>query len=271
MIGDNIKIGGRKVSFICRGKGKPIFFLHGWGGTKESWLPLWDQLEKLSFFENRTAIAVDFPGFGESEEPSQAWSVLDYTKFFEMFAKAIYLKHDLSGDYDISVHSFGGRVLFKLLSPEYSHLIVQKPDSIILIAAAGIRPKQTLRLKIATASAKLGKALLALPVLRRLAPFAQKVLYRALKTHDYEKSSGVMRETFLKVIKEDLSGSMSHIKNSTKIFWGKHDSYVPLSDGKMMHETIIASEMTIIPDGKHGIHKTHSELLASEIDLFMNT
>lgn len=270
MNADIVKIEGKKVSFMSKGTGKPIFFLHGWGGNKESWLPLWEQLEKLSFFENRTAVALDFPGFGESDEPTLAWGVSDYAKFFEAFVKEIYKILDFSGDYDIAVHSFGGRVLFKLLSPSFPHLIVQKPDNLILIAAAGIKPKQTLRLKIATIAAKTGKAVLTLPVLNKLAPFAQKVLYRALKTHDYEKSSGVMRETFLKVIGEDLSGSMSHIKNTTKLFWGKRDSYVPLSDGKLMHETIISSEMTIIPEGKHGIHKTHAELLASEIDLFLN-
>ncbi len=266
-----LKVYGRDVSLMFEGSGKPFFFLHGWGGAKESWQPLWTELRKTTFFDDHLAVAIDFPGFGASEEPDSAWGVTDYSHFFEEFLKGIYREMDLDGDYDLAVHSFGGRVLLKLLSPNFAHLIVQRPDNLILIAAAGIKPKKTLRLHVATTAAKTGKAVLSLPVLNRLAPLAQKVLYKALKTHDYEKSSGVMRETFLRVIDEDLSGSMSHIKNHTKIFWGKKDGYVPLSDGEIMHEKIITSEMTIIPEGKHGIHKTHAELLAREIVTFLST
>ena len=42
--------------------GVPILFLHGVGSTKEVWGPQLDH-----FRDRRTAIAIDYPGYGESE------------------------------------------------------------------------------------------------------------------------------------------------------------------------------------------------------------
>jgi pimeloyl-ACP methyl ester carboxylesterase len=263
------QIDDRKVAVIQKGQGKPVFLLHGWGGTKESWERLTWEMAKYGLEEKHLTIAVDFPGFGESEEPDSAWGVTDYTRFLEKLVKRVYEDENLSGDYDLIVHSFGGRVLLKLLSPNYEHIITERPDKLVLIAAAGIKPPRTLRLGLASAVARLGKRILAWPVLRKLAPSAQKLLYKILKSHDYEKSSGVMRNTFVKVIEEDLTGTLSHIKNSALILWGKKDSYVPYSDGILMHKSISGSQMITISDGRHGIHKTHAEILAPKIVDFL--
>jgi len=98
-------------------------------------------------------------------------------------------------------------------------MISQKPDKLVLIAAAGIKHGKSLRIRLAEVTAKTGRKFLTIAGLRRLAPLAQKTLYKILKSHDYEKSSGVMRDTLLKILDEDLSGSICHIKNPTLIFW----------------------------------------------------
>jgi pimeloyl-ACP methyl ester carboxylesterase len=265
-----LEISGKKVGIATRGRGKPLFMLHGWGGSKESWEVLMEELEKEGTLKGRRCIAVDFPGFGESEEPGAPWSVTDYAHFTEKMIAAVYKELDLSGDFDLIVHSFGGRVAFKMLSPDFPHQISEKVDNLILVAAAGVKPKKTLRLRLASAAARTGKKLMSLPGLRWAAPLAQKLLYKVLKTHDYEKTSGIMRETFLKVIDEDLSDALGHIKNPTLIIWGKRDSYVPLSDGKLMQQKILGSKLIVIPKGRHGIHRTFAPDIAKWIKEFLN-
>jgi pimeloyl-ACP methyl ester carboxylesterase len=264
-----LEIKGQRVAITVGGEGKPFLMLHGWGGSKESWEPLMEKLEVEGFWQKNLAIAVDFPGFGESDEPAKAWNVGDYAHFTEDIIGAIYREMNLSGDYNLMVHSFGGRVALKMLSLDFVTGVSEKVDKLILVAAAGVKPSRTLRIKVAAAAARLGKKIMLLPGLRMGAPLAQKILYKVLKTHDYEKSSGVMRETFLKVIDEDLSDSLAHIKNPTLIIWGKLDSYVPFSDALLMERKILGSKLIAISDGRHGIHKTHAGDLAKWIKEFL--
>jgi pimeloyl-ACP methyl ester carboxylesterase len=266
-----LEINGQKVSVMVRGTGnsRPVFLLHGWGGTKESWETLLWETEKSGIWEQRLAFAIDFPGFGGSDEPVQAWSVANYAHFLEQIIQKIYQEWNLSGNYDVIVHSFGGRVLFKLLTPDFAHNISERPEKLVLIASAGIKPTKTLRISLAGLMAKYGKKVMSLPGLRRLSPLAQKALYKILKSHDYEKSSGVMRDTLIKVLDEDLSESIAHIKNPALIFWGKKDSYIPLRDAYVIKKSIIGSHLITIADGKHGIHKTHAEILAPRIVEFL--
>jgi pimeloyl-ACP methyl ester carboxylesterase len=217
-------------------------------------------LAELGMSKSHCLIAIDFPGFGESIEPEVAWNVSDYSKWFGLLVTGIYEKLGLTGDYDVMVHSFGGRVIIKYLSSLQEESV--KPDKLVMIAAAGIKPNKTARLKMAALAAKTGKKVLSLPVLKWTAPAAQKVLYRVLKTHDYEKTSGVMRETFLKVIEEDLKDKIREIDRPTLILWGDQDSYVPVEDGKFMEQNIKGSSMKVIIGGRHGIHKTHAKELS---------
>lgn len=290
-----IQVGGRKVAYLLSGRafsegrasgevlsieerdggttdeyagisGNAVFLLHGWGGSKESWKPL---LDELGLDEVRCFVSVDFPGFGQSEEPSAGWDVGDYAHWFEHFVAAIYKSEQLSGDYDVIVHSFGGRVLLKLYAEDFLHNLEARPDKLVLIAAAGVKHGKSLRVRVATLAARVGKTIMKLPLLRRLAPLAQKILYKALRTHDYEKSSGVMRESFLKVIDEDLKESIEGIHRPTMIVWGNEDSYVPVKDAYMMHEKIAGSELHIIEGGRHGIHKTHAKQVAEWVKVFL--
>ncbi|MFI5778092.1 alpha/beta fold hydrolase [Nocardia sp. NPDC051570] len=49
---------------IERGTGRPLILLHGGGASARSWLPVLDRLGA-----ERHAIALDFPGFGETPDP----------------------------------------------------------------------------------------------------------------------------------------------------------------------------------------------------------
>jgi pimeloyl-ACP methyl ester carboxylesterase len=90
-----------KISTIEAGTGAPVLLIHGLGATKASFLPTLDALAP----EYR-AIALDLPGFGDSDKPLLA----SYDARF--FAKAVKALIDELGAERVDVvgNSMGGRV-----------------------------------------------------------------------------------------------------------------------------------------------------------------
>ena len=92
-------IDGIKINYETRGEGECVLFLHGWGAN----IKLFDRLmETVS--KKYCAAALDLPGFGESEEPSEPWSVDDYVGFVIKFTRETGLS-----PVALVGHSFGGR------------------------------------------------------------------------------------------------------------------------------------------------------------------
>lgn len=242
------------------GKGRPVFMLHGWGGDITSWTALVEHLD----LKSNHVFCLDMPGFGKSDDPGKPWKVEDYKSFFEAFVQKMYTQFKLKGSYNIISHSFGGRVTIKLASEKGNKL-----NKIILIAAAGIRHPLSLKKRLFQKVAKCGTIICSMPILRIFKNSIRKIMYKLLRVHDYERTSGVMKKTFVNVINEDLTRLLEHIKCSALIVWGKNDTYVPVSDAHLMNKKIKNSKLKIIEAGRHGIHRTHAKTLGTWINKFL--
>src|SRR3989344_735895 len=77
---DVVEVQGIKTSYIKEGDphNNLVLFIHGWGGTKETWQPFLKPIATDRFF----TVAIDLPGFGESENPG-TWGVENYSRFLE--------------------------------------------------------------------------------------------------------------------------------------------------------------------------------------------
>ncbi|MBD3270024.1 alpha/beta fold hydrolase [Candidatus Peregrinibacteria bacterium] len=254
---DKTKIKGLDIHYGIEDRGEySIFFLHGWGGSKKSWLSL---LERLNI--DGSKIILDFPGFGESQKPKVAWNMSNYADFVEEFIETIIKKYALNKKIVLIVHSFGGRNAFKLFSKKRAF----KVEKLVLIASAGIKHPDTFKKKLLKFFAKISKILKIIPGYT----WIRKNIYKMINSRDYAKLEGVMKDTFLNVINEDLKPHISKINIPTMIFWGKHDSYVPLADAHEIKSLIPNASLKIFDDGKHGIHKTHAEDISEEIEKFI--
>lgn len=118
---------GKRVFFEDRGEGDVIIFLHGWGCDHSIFDAITDRMK-----DQYRVVALDFPGFGESEEPDSVWGVEEYTEFFEAFCKG--RGFDCPS---LVAHSFGGRVAI---------LFASRNDvrKMVLTDAAGIKPRRSL-------------------------------------------------------------------------------------------------------------------------------
>jgi pimeloyl-ACP methyl ester carboxylesterase len=133
-----------------------------------------------------------------------------------------------------------------------------------LCAAAGIR-RPSLKRTIGLVLAKVGKALFALPGLKKLELLARRALYKLLREHDYERASPVMRQTLTRITSEDLTPLLQHIAVPTDLFWGEDDTYTPVADGYAMHEAIHGSVLHTFEGTRHRVHRDRALEIASVI------
>ena len=230
---DNIRI-----NYEQKGSGDLIVLLHGWGSNIKLFSNLIDLLSK-----KYTVVAMDMPGFGESQEPPSAWCVDDYVDFVIKFLT----------DYDAKQvmllgHSFGGRVIIKLNSRKDLPFTVSK---VILVDSAGILPPKSNKKSWRTRKYKMGKAFLSTKIMRKIAPDALEKLRVKYGSADYVAASPLMRQVLVKVVNEDLEPLLPNIKCPTLLIWGVNDTATPLSDGEKMEKLIPDAGLVKLENAGH--------------------
>ena len=74
-----------------------------------------------------------------------------------------------------------------------------------------------------------------------------------------------MRETYLNIINEDISGLFSQIKVPTVIIWGDKDDITPIADAYFINKEIKNSKLEILSGIGHRIRAEAPELLVEKI------
>ena len=226
------------VNYIDEGAGDVILLLHGWGSN----ITLFDGIIKALSPSHRV-IAPDMPGFGKTPEPQSAWSVDDYVDFIIKFIDSLDLQK-----FSVLVHSFGGRVLFKLNARESMPYVI---DKVVLIDSAGIMPKKTMKQKISLKMYKIARSVMSTKVLHFLYPDAVENMRKRRGSADYNNATPVMRSTLVKVVNEDLKPLISKISCPTLIIWGDMDTATPIDDARQMEELIADAGLVVCEGAGH--------------------
>ena len=234
------------------GAGNVILFLHGWQDN----LHTFDALASLLSSAHHI-IRLDLPGFGQTETPKEIWDLDDYVEFVNHFIQKLHIEVDA-----IVGHSFGGRIAIKGQATKKL-----RPRKIILICSAGVAEKRTFR------NAALKILVKAAGVITYIPPFIfwrevlRKKMYESIGS-DY-LNAGTLKETFLKIISEDLSSSAEKIIIPTLLIWGSNDTQTPLSEGKKLSYIIRGSELKILEKAGHFVHKEQPHVIAKLIQEFL--
>ena len=178
-------------------------FLHGYLSSKEAFTA---QIEYFSRFYRVTAF--DFLGFGGSAPLTDAFSVSDYANWTREVLARLRVKNP-----HIIAHSFGCRVAVKMAAQE-SNLF----DKIILTGPAGVILKRGLRYRWKVKSYRLVKR------------FAPKFAEKNFGSKEYRTLSPVMKESYKKIVNEDLRADAKRIKSPVLIIQGEQDTTTPLSE-----------------------------------------
>ncbi len=230
-----LKIDALDIFYKKAGNGEKIFLLHGWGGRADSFLPVFNHLST-----KYEVYAIDFPGFGESSLSTVPWDVDDYQKMLlKIFDSLGIEKASLIG------HSFGGRVsiLFSAKHPE-------RVEKVVLVDSAGIIPQRTLKYYLRVYKFKIMKEVFLLSTKGKSKQEKLDKFYEKYGSKDY-KEAGNLRQTFVKVVNQDLRPYLSQIKASTLLIWGENDQDTPVSHGKIMEKEIPDAGLVVFKDAGH--------------------
>ena len=182
---------------------------------------------------------IDLPGHGKSDEPPAVWGIELSTQLVEKLLDRLGIERPI-----LLGHSFGGRIAI-LLS---SRRDVRK---VVLVDAAGVKPRRSLKYYFKVYSYKTVKHLL--PLL-----FGKKKggelldRYRGRSgSSDYNNATPMMRAILSKCVNEDLKHVMPDIKAPTLLIWGENDTATPLSDAKTMERLIPDAGLASFPGCGH--------------------
>ncbi|MCR5580526.1 MAG: alpha/beta hydrolase, partial [Pseudobutyrivibrio sp.] len=215
-----------------------VVMLQGWG----THLGMYDSVADTVNDKYRF-IQFDFPGFGGSDEPREAWNVDAYADFFCKFMEALGIKKaSLIG------HSYGGRVIIKLASRDS---IPFEIDHIVLLDSAGILPKKSFSQKMKIKRYKILKKFLNMKVIYALFPELIDDWRSRQGSADYRNASPMMRQCMVMAVNEDLTHLLPKIKQDTLLIWGDKDTATPISDAQLMDELIPNSGLAVINGAGH--------------------
>lgn len=244
---------GIKLHYTDKGEGPTILLLHGWGcncttfGAAQTWLE-----------EHFRVLSVDFAGFGQSEEPQEIWGVEEYTRSIEAITK-----HEAVENPILIGHSFGGRVAIVYASRNNTR-------KIILVDAAGVKPKRSIEYYLKVYSFKLMKW--AAPIIMGKERAEEYIKLRRAKSgsSDYNQASPMMRAILSKVVNEDLCHLMPKISVPTLLFWGERDTATPLSDAKRMEQLIPDAGLVTVAGAGHFSFLENMPLFLRVVESFLN-
>lgn len=183
-------------------------FLHGYLSCKESFAY---QIEDLS--RTYAVTAFDFWGMGKSAPLSAPWSVGEYAAATRALLASLGIARAR-----LVAHSFGGRVALKLLSSPENPF-----TAALLTGCAGIPPRRGVRYRMRVRAYRVAK---------KVAPrFAE----RRFGSAEYRSLSPVMRESFKKIVNEDLTPCLAAVRVPVLYVFGDRDEQTPPYMANILH------------------------------------
>lgn len=194
-----------EVSFIQKGTGRDLVFFHGYLSSKESFTA---QIEYFSRFYRVTAF--DFLGFGQSAPLNEAFSVSDYAEWTKALLDALKIERP-----HVVAHSFGCRVAVKMAKGDG-----QVFDKMLLTGPAGVILKRGFGYKLKVKAYRLVKK------------FAPNYAEKHFGSTEYRSLAPVMRESYKKIVNEDLRADAREISNEVLMVVGEEDKTTPIEEAE---------------------------------------
>jgi pimeloyl-ACP methyl ester carboxylesterase len=250
-----LRVADRWLHYVDIGEGPAVLFVHGLSGCWKNWL---ENLPR--FAADHRVIAVDLPGFGESELPAEKITISGYADVIDTFM------HELRIDSARVVgNSMGG-----FIGAELAIRYPERVERLVLVAAAGlsvesIRTKRQSGLRhqlenvallqvglLASRSALLARrrrlrnALLSLFVAHP-SRLASELAYEQVRSSGKPGFPGALQALCSYPIRERLG----EIACPTLIVWGDKDRIVPVRDAAVFEQLIPDARKVIYADTGH--------------------
>ena len=200
--------------------------------------PVGDQLQK----DNRIII-LDLPGFGQTQEPNEVWTMYDYADMVNLLLKNLKVKDPV-----LVGHSFGGKISL-IYASKY------KVNKLVLFGSPYKKEIKKVSLKL-----KVLRFLKKVPVVNNLEGFAK----RHIGSRDYKAASDFMRKILVEHVNLDITDDVRKITCPTIIIWGTLDSEVSIHTAYEL-ESLIKDSAVIEYDGC--THYAYLERLGQTVNI----
>jgi len=242
-----LNLKGLKIRYLESGKGanNHVIFIHGLGSAADRWMKIPERLSS-----NFHSMAIDLPGFGESDKPAN----LDYTvdQFRELIVS--FLKETFSPNDKTTVvgHSLGGYIA--------SEIAIQNHDlvkQLVLVDSSGMLNQPTPILNEYLKAAMDPSEENVKKVFEKMVADPSRVPSQLVK--------GFIRRINLPNAKNAFRLTLANSANTqiglkrlaqisgipTLVLWGSHDMVIPLEHSKIFTDNIDDSRLEIIDDAGH--------------------
>jgi pimeloyl-ACP methyl ester carboxylesterase len=236
------------------GAGAPLVLLHGWGATSKLFEPVVPLLQP-----DRRVIVPDLPGFGATPAPDRGWGSADYADWVLALLDRMAVPRCA-----VVGHSNGGRVAIQLAARH-----PERVERLVLTGSAGIRARRGVRQRLQVRTYKaLRRTARASVAPRQVRAWAAARAERR-GSSDYRAASGVMRQTLVRLVNEDLRPLLPRLPCPVLLVWGSADEETPLSDGRLMERAIPDAGLVVFEGAGHYAYLEQAPRFAHIVDVFL--
>jgi pimeloyl-ACP methyl ester carboxylesterase len=269
-----VRVEDRWMNVLDYGSGSPLIFIHGLSGCWQNWL------ENIPYFaRDHRVIAVDLPGFGQSEMPAEEISIKGYAATIDA----------LMAELGIDVAQIVGNSMGGFIGAE---LAIQHParvERLVLVAAAGlsieyIRTERTHGLRHRAENVAffyigwLASRSHTVAARRRL----RSALLLLVAAHPaklppaltIEQVAGSGKPGFSDALDAmcgyPLRDRLEKITCPTFIVWGDKDRLVPVRDAAIFEELIPDSRAVVYTDTGHVVMMERPARFNADVHAFLD-
>ena len=176
----DVKVGDVSMHYATTGKGRPLLFVHGWTNNWKGYIPVANYL-----YKNFEVIAVDLPGFGDSDR-LDSYNLKSQADYLAGFVKKMKIKKPV-----VIGHSMGAYVvaMFYKRHPEIA-------SHIVLIAPMFLKNNKTAMIKVMGVMYRLlRKSELAMRAVKRIVDTKRYTYFTAKHINMYKFDKKIIDET----------------------------------------------------------------------------
>jgi pimeloyl-ACP methyl ester carboxylesterase len=269
-----VKVQDRWMNIVDMGSGPPVIFIHGLSGCWQNWL------EQLPLFaRDHRVIAVDLPGFGQSEMPVEEISISGYADAID----------ELMGKLDIEAARIVGNSMGGFIGAELAIQHAARVERLVLVAAAGlsiesIRTERTTGLRhraenivfftlghVASRSAQVAlRPRLRAALLMTVAAHPAKLPGPLAAQQVLGSGKPGFSDALEAMCRYPLRDRLEKIACPTLIVWGDKDLLVPVKDASIFEELIPDSRKIIYADTGHVSMMERPARFNSDVKAFLD-
>ena len=268
------RVQGRAVNYVEMGSGPPLLFVHGLSGCWQNWL---ENIEE--FASDHRVIAVDLPGFGQSEMPAKEISITCYAEAID----------ELMEELDIETARIVGNSMGGFIGAELAIQHPERVERLVLVAAAGLsiesirtERKKGLRHRaenivfftlghIASRSHQVAlRPRLRHALLMLVAAHPQKLPGPLAAQQVLGSGKPGFSDALEAMCRYPLRDRLEKIGCPTLIIWGDKDILVPVKDAAIFEELIPDSRKIIYKDTGHVSMMERPARFNSDVKAFLD-